>query len=278
MEFWIKLLEILDAEMDTPASYGWFHIAFFIISILFTVYLCVRRKKDSPDRVRKLIFGLSVVVLILEIYKQINYSFSYTDGTITYDFQWYAFPFQFCSTPMYVGLLAGLIKKGKVHDALCAYLATYSVFAGLCVMVYPGQVFISTIGINIQTMICHGVMLPIGAYLFATGHVKLEHRTILKAIPVFAAAVLLAIVMNEIAYVSGLLETETFNMFFISPHCEPSLPVYSIVQGMVPYPLSLIIYIAGFSAAAYLMLLGAMGIRQLAHKVPVTVQKTECKC
>ena len=163
-------------------------------------------------------------------------------------------------------MLAGLIKKGKFHDALCAYLATFAVFAGLCVMIYPGDVFIGTIGINIQTMICHGTMLPIGAYLYATGHVKLQHKTILKAIPVFAVAVLLAVGMNEIANFSGLLERETFNMFYFSPYCDPSLPVYSIVQGIVPYPWSLIIYIAGFSAAAYIMLLGAMGISKLGRK------------
>ena len=78
----------------------------------------------------------ALVVILLEIYKQINYTFSY-EGAITFDYQWYAFPFQFCSTPMYVGLLVGLFRKGKIHDALCAYLATYAVFAGLCVMIYP---------------------------------------------------------------------------------------------------------------------------------------------
>ena len=167
---------------------------------------------------------------------------------------------------MYVGVLAGLIKKGKFHDALCAYLATFAVFAGLCVMIYPGDVFIGTVGINIQTMICHGTMLPIGAYLYATGHVKLEHKSILKAIPVFAVAVVMAVTMNEIAHLSGLLERETFNMFYFSPYCDPSLPIYSNVQGIVPYPWSLIIYIAGFSAAAYIMLLGAMGISKLSRK------------
>ena len=264
--FWSNFLKILDTQMETPTCFGWFHILCLALSALLAVYLCVCRKNDTPDQVRKWILGISLLVMILEVYKQINYSFSYANGTVTYDFQWYAFPFQFCSTPMYVGLLAGLIKKGKIHDALCAYLATYAVFAGLCVMIYPGDVFISTIGINIQTMICHGTMLPIGAYLYATGHVKLQHKTILKAIPVFAVAVLLAVGMNEIANFSGLLERETFNMFYFSPYCDPSLPVYSIVQGIVPYPWSLIIYIAGFSAAAYIMLLGAMGISKLGRK------------
>ncbi|MBQ8768359.1 MAG: YwaF family protein [Oscillospiraceae bacterium] len=262
MEFWIKVLQLLDTQMPTPGCYSLFHICFFAASILLTVYLCIFRKNDSANRVRKVVFIASIVVLLLEVYKQINYSFSYADGKITFDFQWYAFPFQFCSTPMYAGILAGLIKKGKVHNALCAYLATYAIFAGLCVMVYPGDVFIGTIGINIQTMICHGVMLPIGAYLFATGHVKLEHKTILKALCVFASAVVIAVILNEIAHWSGL--EETFNMFYFSPYWPPHLPVYSSVQAVVPYPLSLIIYIAGFTAAAYLMLLAAMGIHRLA--------------
>jgi len=262
MGFWIKVLQLLDTQMETPGCYSLFHICFFAASILLTVYLCVFRKKDSADRVRKVVFIASIVVLLLEVYKMINYSFSYADGKITFDFQWYAFPFQFCSTPMYTGILAGLIKKGKVHDALCAYLATFAIFAGLCVMVYPGDVFIGTVGINIQTMICHGIMLPIGAYLFATGHVKLEHKTILKALCVFTIAVCLAVVMNEIAHFSGL--EETFNMFYVSPHHPPHLPIYSNVQAVVPYPLSLIIYIAGFTAAAYIVLLAAMGIHRLA--------------
>lgn len=262
MEFWIKVLQLLDTQMPTPGCYSLFHICFFAASILLTVYLCIFRKNDSADRVRKVVFIASIVVLLLEVYKMINYSFSYADSKITFDFQWYAFPFQFCSTPMYVGILAGLIKKGKVHDALCAYLSTFAIFAGLCVMVYPGDVFIGTVGINIQTMICHGVMLPLGAYLLATGHVKMAHKTILKALFVFAVAVCLAVVMNEIAYFSGL--EETFNMFYISPHHPPHLPIYSNVQAVVPYPLSLVIYIAGFTAAAYLMLLAAMGIHRLA--------------
>ncbi len=273
MEFWIKVLQFLDTSMETPGCYSLFHIFFFALSILATVYLCVFRKGDSADRVRKVVLALSIVVIILEVYKQINYTFSYADGNITADYQWYAFPFQFCSTPMYVGLLAGLTRKGKVHDALCAYLSTFAIFAGLCVMFYPGDVFIDTVGINIQTMICHGVMLPIGAYMLATGHVKLEHKTILKAMCVFAITVGMALIMNEVAYASGLLEIENFNMFYISRHLPSTLPLYSLIYAAVPYPVSLLIYIAGFTGAAYIILLAAMGIHRLSavHKKPAAV-------
>lgn len=265
MTFWQSLLAFLDSSMETPVSFGWFHLLWLAITFLALIPLCRFPKKPGEDHVRRVVLVTAIIVTVLEIYKQINYSFSYEDGII-FDYQWYAFPFQFCSTPMYIGLLAGLIKKGKVHDSLCAYLATYAMFAGLAVMIYPNDVFISTIGINIQTMICHGSMITIGIYLFVSGHVKLQHKTILKAIPVFAVTVALAALMNEIAYLTGLLETETFNMFFISPYCDPSLLVYSEVQKVVPFPFCLIIYILGFTAAAYVILLLAMGIGKLVRK------------
>jgi len=271
MSFWQSILSILDTSMEKPQPYGWFHILFFILSFLAVIPLSYGKGR-SPERIRRTVLITAIIVVVLEIYKQINYSFSYKNG-ITFDYQWYAFPFQFCSTPMYIGLLAGLTKKGKVHESLCAYLVTYAFFAGMSVMFYPVDVFISTIGINIQTMICHGSMITIAIYLLYTGYVPLQHKTILKALPVFAVNVTLAVIMNEIAYLTGLLETETFNMFFVSPHCDPHLPVYSLVQQVVPFPFCLILYILGFTAAGYILLLAGMGVAKLARKAKASAGK-----
>lgn len=249
-----EILEFLDEDMTTPKPYGWFHLLWLALSILAGVLLCVFLPRGTQQQVRTVVLTTAIIVTLLEVYKQINYSFSYEDGQIKGDYQWYIFPWQFCSMPMYVGLLAGG-TKGKLHRALCDFLGSYALFAGLCVMFYPTTVFISTIGINIQTMVCHGSMISVAIYLLYTGYVKAEGRTVLRALPVFLTGVALAAVFNEIASLSGLLETETFNMFFISPHCEPSLAVYSLVQGAVPYPWCLLFYVGGFTAAAYLVLM-----------------------
>ena len=266
MDFLQNFLRILDLRMDTPGMYGWFHILSLAVTAAAAVLLTLRHRNRTREQTRHMILFVAVAVTLLEIYKQINFSFGYENG-ISFDFQWYAFPFQFCSTPMYVGLLAGMTKRGKLHEAACAYLATYAFFAGLCVMFYPSTVFIEVIGINIQTMYCHGSMIVVGACLLGSGYVKLENRTILKAIPVFAVCVALAVIMNEAAFRTGLLETDTFNMFFVSPYCEPSLPVYSLVQAVVPFPFCLLIYVAGFTLAAYLVLLAAMGVRSMAGRL-----------
>ena len=263
MDFWIQVLKLLDASMPTPQPYGAFHLLSFAFYIALAIVLCKTHKKGDDRRVRRVVRIIAVITFILELYKQINYAFDYSSGQITFDYAWYAFPWQFCSTPLYVGLIAGFTRKGKLHQAMCAYLATFSVFAGICVMFYPTTVFISTIGINIQTMFCHGTMITMGVYLLYSGYVKLEHKTILKALPVFMSAVAIAMIMNEVAYQSGLLETDVFNMFFISPYCEPSLPLYSLIQPLVPFGVSVAIYVTAFTLAAYLVLLAAMGIAGL---------------
>ena len=263
MNFWISVLKWMDTQMTTPALYGGFHIFWLMLVLVSTVLLCAKARRATPHRIANLVLVTAVITILLEIYKQVNYTFSYADDVITASYRWYAFPWQFCSTPMYIGLLAGIFRKGKLHDCLCSYLATYAVFAGLCVMLYPGDVFTPTVGINFQTMFCHGSMTVVGIYLVVSGHVKASYKSIFKALPVFAATIGVAMILNEWAHKTGLLENHDFNMFYISPYCDPHLPIYSDVQRVVPYPWSLIIYIAGFTAAAFVMLQLGIGVRKL---------------
>ncbi len=267
MDIWIRIYQFLNTQIETPTSYGWFHILSFVLSVGLGVLLCATHKKGDDRRVRRVVLIVAIVVAVLELYKQFNFSFSVEDNALVFDFQWYAFPWQFCSMPMYVGLLTAIFRRGRIHRALCSFLATYAIFAGICVMAYPGDVFVPILGICIQTMVCHGSMLSVGIYLLYTNYAERSHKTILRALPVFVCAVGGAVLLNEIMYHSGVIGDEIFNMFFVSPHFDPSLPVYSLVQGAVPYPVCLIIYILGFTLAAYLVLLLAMLIERIASKL-----------
>lgn len=265
MEFVKSILAFLDTQGPAPVTLGIYHILWLVAIAGLTVLAAVCGRHHSAKTVTRVVFATAVLVAILEIYKQINYTFG--DGSGEPSYAWYAFPWQFCSTPMYIGLLVGVFRKGRIHNALCAYLATYAVFAGAAVMIYPGDVYIEVVGINIQTMICHGSMVVIGAYLLGSGHVQLSLKSVLKAMPVFAICVTLAAIMNEIAHAAGLLENHNFNMFYISPYLECNLPVYSLIHNAVPFPVNLIIYVLGFTAAACVIVLIAMGIRALHHRV-----------
>ena len=267
MELWIKILQFFDTRAEAPASYGWFHLLWLGIMIAASVLAALCGRKMQKKTVINIVLVMAIVTIVLEIYKQINFTFG--DGSEAPAYLWYAFPWQFCSTPMYIGLLAGVIRKGRVHDALCAYLATFALFAGLAVMLYPNNVYMEVIGINIQTMICHGNMVVMAVLLFASGHVRIELRTLLRAVPVFVVTLTVAMVLNEVAYRTGLLENHNFNMFYVSPYLEGTLPIYSELQTKLPYPVGLAIYVVGFTAAAGIMLAGARGVQCLAgHKKP----------
>ena len=250
-----RILAILDKEMTEPTLYGWFHLMCLSIVIGLCIFVVLKCRRFTQKQVR-LTLGITVSVMIaFEIYKQLN--FSYSPSTDTWSYQWYVFPYQFCSTPMYVIPAVLLMKNEKIQKSLYAYLATYALFAGIGVMLYPSTVFISTIGINIQTMVHHGAMVVIGVFMYATGTVKIEHKTILRAVPVFAILSSIAIIANVLFEVLGD-SSQTFDMFFISPFEEPSLPVLSIIFADSPYPLYLCGYLFGFTAAGYLMVLLAM--------------------
>lgn len=264
MSFISSVLLFLDAKMETPEMYGWFHLMFWGFAIISTLLLC-RFMKPTEKNVNRMFTIMAITLIVLEVYKQVNYTFSVDGSIITSDYQWYAFPFQFCDTPTYTLVLAAILRRGRVYKGLCAFTGTFALFAGISVMLYPSTVFTRTIGVNIHTMVWHASMIPVGLYLLWTGYVKTDHKTVLRAVPVFLTAVSIAAIMNEIAFRSGLLETDTFNMFYISPYCDPHLPVYSIVQQYVPFPWCLGLYVLGFSAAAYIVLLIVMFIKKLAR-------------
>lgn len=268
MSFWVALLEFFDADMTTPTSYGWFHLLFFALAIVMCVLLCMKYRDAEDKTVRKIIFIGWVIMAALEIYKQLNYSLDYSDTAITWDYQWYAFPYQFCSTPLYAFPLVVFLPSGKVRDAVISFLGFFSLFAGVCVFFYPNDVFISTIGINIQTMVHHGMQIVFGIFIIAHERKRLNIKFFLQGAIVFACFVLSAVVIDIIGYhaLSSAGIDETFNMFFISPYFDCTLAVVNIFYGMVPYPVFLLIYIAGFSAAACVIFYLAKGILLIVEK------------
>lgn len=251
-----KLLLFLQRTMETPESYGAFHLLAVLIVVGATVLLCLKLRDADEKTVRRLLLIAWITVVTLEIYKQIIFTFDVNDtGVITGDYSWYAFPFQFCSTPLYVLPLAIFMKNGRLRDAAIAYLCTFSLFGGLVVMTYPNDVFISTIGINIQTMVHHGLQVVLGIFLAVHNRRRLSPAHFLGALPLFTVMVTTAMLLNVGVYhvltARGL--DDVFNMFFVSPYHPCTLPVLSTVYELTPYPVFLFIYLIGFSLAAALV-------------------------
>lgn len=242
----VEILEFLNGQMEKPTLYGWFHLLSLAIVIIGAVIAAVKFKNISEQNLRIVLIVFSVVLLLFEVYKQLIFSYQ-----ANWDYQWYAFPFQFCSTPMYVGLVAGITKNSRFRESLVAFLGTYGLFSGTAVMFYPSTVFVETIGINIQTMIHHGSMAVIGVGLLAT-KVKSQPQSIIKAGAVFAVLMLMAMAMNELF--NRYIHDGVFNMFFINPLFENAIPILSLFQPIVSHQMFLLLYFFGFSLCAFILL------------------------
>jgi uncharacterized membrane protein YwaF len=161
--------------------------------MISVILFIAKQAKIKPNKTAKrTLLAFSIISVTLELVKQ----GLFTHVASTY--QWYAFPFQFCSTPMYISILALIVKNPMIKEALYSFLAFFGLFGGLIVMIYPGDVFTNLVMINIQTMIHHGGMVVVGATLILAKQVSLDFRSMLKATSVFLGLILVAQVMNHI--------------------------------------------------------------------------------
>jgi len=263
MNFFEKIIYALQGTMTTPTNYGIFHLCSILLVVIATILLCVFMRNASDKAFRRLVLISWIVIAILEIYKQIVFSFNYEDGKVIWDFQWYAFPFQFCSMQLYLLPFVVFLKDGKIRNAIIAFLATFSLFGGLAVYAYPNDVFISTIGINIQTMIHHGLQIVLGIFFIAYYRKKINIKFFWPSIIVFAACIAVAIILNAIV---PTFTTETFNMFFVSPLYDCTLPILNMIYPKIPYILFLALYMFGFCLIAFIIHIIAYSILKVCLK------------
>ena len=237
-----KIIYFLQGEMERPKIYGWFHLIWIMLTIISCYFLIKTKKSEKKLNIVLFIYGF--ISLVLEILKQVVWSFNYNSGVVTWDYNWYAFPFQLCSTPMYVALICAFLKKGKLKDALLSYIAFITILGSLATFLYPDSCFVKTILVNIHTMYLHCGSLVISIYLLATRTVKLDFKNLSKAYYVFIILALIAESVNLVMYHSGILNGETFNMFYISPYFISVLPFFDFIQEHLPFTLFLLIYLS----------------------------------
>lgn len=269
MERFEKFVVFMQTEMKKPTLFGGAHLFWIAVAIALVVLICLKGKKISDKVFRTTLLVVGGILIILEVFKQIN--FAYEDGVWAYD--WKQFPFQFCSVPMYVMIIAGCLKPCKFRDYLCCFLATFGFFAGAIVTLYPSNVLSPIIFRFSQSMIHHVALMLIGLLMFVSGKVKIEHKTIFKGVSVFSTCVVIAFIMNIIYHSTG--NPDSFNMFYIGPHSKSDLPVFETIGYALKIESDnvhfgnfafILLYILAFFIAAYVVLLIAMFIRKLMLK------------
>lgn len=265
MNYFEKLLYLLQGEMNTPQVFSLFHCFWLILSFIVITILYNKENKYSERKLKLLLGVYSIIALIFEILKQLIWTFNYDPVTniVIWDYEWYSFPFQLCTTPIYVCLICLFLKKNKLRKSLLSYIAYITILGSIVTMIMPSSCFVSDILVNIHTMWLHCGSFVVSVYLLLSGEVELSKQNLIRASIVFILFVAIAMFLNIFVYNIGILNGETFNMFYISPYFESTLPVFDIIWKNVPYIVFLLIYIISITLGGYLIYLIGMFLKKI---------------
>ena len=151
-----KILYFLQGEMVEPVAFGWFHILCLTLTTIVIFILFKRRKYHSEKQLKIVLSIYGIIALVLEILKQLIWSFNYDSVTnvITWDYEWYSFPFQLCTTPIFVCLIALFLKKGRFRDSLLSYMAYVTILGSISTVLIPDSGFVNAIFLGAIMVVC----------------------------------------------------------------------------------------------------------------------------
>ena len=145
-------------EMIPPKAYETFHLSFLIGGILTCILLGFLCRNLSQKKLDIILFIVGLILVISEVYKQLFYTYIIGDG----QYQWWIFPFQLCSVPMYLCLVIPFIKEGKIKKSFYLFLSTYNLLGGFVSMFEPSGLSHSYWTLTLHAYIWHLLLVFIG--------------------------------------------------------------------------------------------------------------------
>lgn len=213
------LLNVLKATawtMSTPKPYGAFHLCFAGIGIIVAIVAAYLLRNISQKQSRYLFWGIGIFLLLSEIYKQIFYFYIINKGS----YEWWIFPFQLCSLPMYFCLLLPCIKDVTFKRCIQTFMLDFNLLGGLMTFVEPSGILHPYVLLTYHGFIWHILIIFLGLYIGFSGRVKSNISEFVWGIPCFFITASMAMIFNILFYPFGRI-----SMFYISPY-EPSTQIF----------------------------------------------------
>ena len=159
-----QFLLFFKKTQPVPQPWGAYHLAWIAAAVtgVCLTFLLSPRLRTRERAADALTAAIGYFLLVLEILKQTVGSLHVTNNGIEYNYPWSIFPFQLCSTPLYVCPFIPVLRQGKLHGALCGFLGTFGILGGICVLLNPKTVFCEKVFGNLHTMLWHTGLILLG--------------------------------------------------------------------------------------------------------------------
>ncbi len=244
-----KAMEATAWEMTPPPAYGAFHLSFMIIGIALCVLLAYKLRSLSERGHKAVLLCAGIFLVITEIYKQLFYYF-YIENN---EYAWWIFPFQLCSVPMYLCIIAVFLKPGAVQNGIYGFMTTYNLLGGLMAFIEPSGITHSYWTLTLHAYLWHMTLIFVGIYLIFSGRCAKTKKDFLHAAATFVVLCVVAFCINLIFWdASG----GTINMFFVGPR-NSSLAVFKDIAKNFGWYVSTALYIPAVTLGAFIIFLPA---------------------
>ncbi len=233
--------------MERPTSYGTFHLSFAFIGLALSIILAWKLRKLGDRGNRILLLFCGIFLAIAEIYKQLFYYYFIGNGS----YQWWIFPFQMCSVPMYLCIIAPLLKPGVVQKSMYNFMMLFNLLGGFMAFVEPSGITHEYWTLTLHAFIWHMMLVFIGLYLGFSNRGGKTVKDYRYAAITFVALCALAFCINLIFW---NVSEGTINMFFVGP-ANSSLIVFKQIAEALGWYISTLLYIPVVCLGGFLVFL-----------------------
>jgi hypothetical protein len=253
----IRLYEALSVIGDVPLLYGKYHLTWIIAVVVTSLALIFFFGKANDKTARIIISSAWGVMLTFELLKQLINCMTISGEEIIWGYNLGVFPYQFCSTPLYVLPMAAFMKDGHKRDSALVFLSSFAIIGGLAVYIAADSVLTGHKFVDFQSMLHHGIQICMGVYIASRYRSVLTNKNFNRATIVFLFMTYLAILLNvtftKCFEITGA--SIKINLFFVNPYVRYIPP---IIKGIgiekLPYPVFLFGYITLFILISYLLM------------------------
>lgn len=241
-----QLLKKMAWPMTTPKPYSFFHIAFSLTGILLAAFAAdhmAKKWKRNPSKAIRVMVLCGAILAFGEIFKQLFLYVVVNHG----HYDWWYFPFQLCSTPMYLCLFLPIIKRyPSIRLTFCTYLQDFCLLGGIMALLEPSGLFHPYWVLTLHGLIWHIILIFLGLYSGLSGVCGYGKREYAKSLLLLGAFCLMASGIN-------IATKGQADMFYISPYYPVTQIFFHQISLSLGTPAGIIIYLASICLGGFLI-------------------------
>lgn len=133
------------------------------------------KTRQPFPRFQQMFFFCGLLLALSEIWKQWYLTFPLNHG----NYNWWYFPFQLCSIPMYLLLLFPFVKKERIRNAFLTFLMCYGMLGGIAVFADTSGLHYPVAVLTVHSYLWHILLIVIGitagtAYGLSSGKIQFK--------------------------------------------------------------------------------------------------------